>query len=210
MKAQPEDRSIIEPGELEVNDLTDTSARFFSERHLRRSMSLCLCAIAFAAACANDDTKAKRLEKVAVLAVEEQRIDDAIALYREVVERYPSTESARTAHEHITFLSGLAHSVSHFPSRTARDLMVKTARAVQRFRWKRGRYPDNLDALRPDLLDEAPVDPWGRPLQYERRKNGYLLSCLGADGRRGGDSDAMDFVVVNGEFVSDPTGEGPF
>ena len=62
----------------------------------------------------------------------------------------------------------------------------------------------------PMMLAEAPIDPWGSPLQYERLKNGYRLSCLGGDSRLGGEGLATDFVVVNGNFVSDPFNEGPF
>ena len=87
---------------------------------------------------------------------------------------------------------------------------VETARAVQSYRWRTGRWPDSLDDLMPKMIKEAPIDPWGRPLQYEKRKNGYRLSCLGGDGRVGGDGDATDFVVINGNFVSDPANEGPF
>jgi hypothetical protein len=210
MKALPEDRTIIESPELEVNALTDSSNRFFSRRPLRVSLCVCLCVALASVACTDDDTKAKRLEAEAVAAVEEQRFDDAVRLYRDIVANFPATESARRADERITFYSGLSHSVTSFPSRTARDLMVETARAVQSYRWKKGRWPDNLDALRPELLDETPIDPWGRPLQYERRRNGYRLGCLGADGRVGGDGEATDFVVVNGDFVTDPTHEGPF
>lgn len=210
MKALPEDRTIIELDELEVNDLTAASKRFICVLPLRALTIVCLCAGIANLACSNDDDKARRLERDAVTAVEEERIEDAIALYRDVIDRFPATETARGAHERITFLSGLSHSVDTFASRTARDLMVATARAVQRYRWTRKRWPDNLDALRPKLIDAAPIDPWGRPLQYERRKNGYRLACLGADGRQGGEGEATDFVVVNGEFVSDPTNEGPF
>jgi hypothetical protein len=210
MKALPEDRTIIEPGELEVNALADASNTFFSREPLRVLRFVCLCAVLASVACTDDETKAKRLEADAVVAVEEQRFDDAIELYREIVATYPATETAHEADERITFISGLSHSVTSFPSRTARDLMVKTARAVQRYRWTKGRWPDSLDALRPDLLAESPIDPWGRSLQYERRRNGYRLSCLGADGRVGGDGEATDFLVVNGDFVTDPTDEGPF
>jgi len=210
MKALPEDRTIIEPGELEVNGLPFASRRFISWQPLRALRFVCLCVALVCVACADDETKAKRLEAKADTAVEEQRINDAIELYREILATFPATEPGRNADERITFLSGLSHSVTSFAPRTARDMMVETARAVQRYRWTKGRWPDNLDALRPDLLDEPPIDPWGRPLQYERRRNGYRLSCLGADGRVGGDDDATDFVVVNGDFVTDPTNEGPF
>jgi len=210
MKALPEDRTIIERGVVEVNALPATFAKFFFNKTLQTVAMLCLCVALASGACASDETKAQRLAAKAVVAVEAQQFDEAIALYGDVVDRYPTTDTAAHAHERITFLRGLAYSVDSFPSRTARDLMVKTARAVQRYRYSKGHYPDNLDALMPKMLDETPIDPWGRPLNYERFKNGYRLSCLGGDGRRGGEGVATDFVVVNGDFVSDPFNEGPF
>ena len=210
MKALPEDRTIIKRGVGEVNALPATFVIFFFNKTLQIVAMLCLCVTLVSGACASDETKAQRLAAKAVVAVEAQQLDEAIALYSDVVDRYPATDAAAHAHERITFLRGLSYSVLSFPSRTARDLMVETARAVQRYRYRKGRYPDNLDALMPKMLDEAPIDPWGRPLNYERLKNGYRLSCLGGDGRLGGEGVATDFVVVNGDFVSDPFNEGPF
>lgn len=210
MKALPEDRSIIERAVAEVNGLPSAFTDFFFNKTLPAATGLCLCVALASGACASDETKAQRMTKKAVAAVEAQQLDEAIALYREAIARYPGTTAAMQAQERITFLSGLAHSVSSFPSRTARELMVETARAVQRYLHRKGRYPDSLDDLMPRMLSEAPIDPWGTPLNYERLKNGYRLSCLGGDGRRGGEGVATDFVVVNGNFVSDPFNEGPF
>ncbi len=210
MKALPEGRAIIERGVAEVNDLTAAFFIFFSNKILQIVTRLCLCVALVGVACASDEERAERLSQKAIAAVEAEQLDEAIALYREVADRYPQTTAAREAEKRITFLSGLSNSVDRYPSRTARQLMVTAARAVQSYRYRKGRYPDSLDDLMPKMLDETPIDPWGRPLQYERLKRGYRLSCLGADGRRGGDGDATDFVVVNGNFVSDPANEGPF
>ncbi len=208
MKALPEDRSIIERAVAEVNGLRATFANFFFDEHLRSVAMVCMALVVVA--CASDETKAQRLADKAVAAVEAQQLEEAIGLYTEIVDRYPATLAATNAEERITFLRGLSHSVDSFPSRSARDLMVETARAVQSYRWRKGRYPDSLDDLMPRMLAEAPIDPWGRPLHYERLENGYRLSCFGVDGRRGGDGAGTDFVVVNGDFVSDPFNEGPF
>ncbi len=210
MKALPEDRSIIERAVAEVNGTPAAFAKFFLHKTLPSVAGLCLCLAITNGACASDEVKAQRMGQQAVTAVEAQELEAAIELYRGMIARYPHTEAALHAQQRITFLSGLSNSVRSFPSRTARELMVATARAVQRYRYSKGRYPDNLDALMPKMLDEAPIDPWGRPLNYERLKNGYRLSCLGGDGRRGGEGVATDFVVVNGNFVSDPFNEGPF
>jgi hypothetical protein len=210
MKAMPEDQSIIERAVGEVNGLPAARVKIFSTWTLPSVAGLCMCVLLVSAACANDETKAERMATKADSAVQAQQLDQALALYRDMIARYPETKAASQAHGRITFLSGLTDSVSRFPSRTARELMVTTARAVQRYRYSKGHYPDNLDALMPKMLDDSPIDPWGRPLQYERLKNGYRLSCLGGDGRSGGEGLATDFVVVNGNFVSDPANEGPF
>jgi len=210
MQALPEDLTIIERGLAEVNDLAAAFLRFILRKTLQNIALLWLCVALASVACASNEDKAQRITNKAVAAVEAQQLDEAIALYLDVVDRYPHTAAAVQARERITFLSGLSHSVASFPSRTARDLMVTTARAVQRYRYRKGHYPDNLDDLMPMMLAEAPIDPWGSPLQYERLKNGYRLSCLGGDSRLGGEGLATDFVVVNGNFVSDPFNEGPF
>jgi hypothetical protein len=210
MKALPEDRSIIERTVGEVNGLPSAFLDFFFDKTLPSVAGLCMCVALTSGACASDETKAQRMTNEAATAFQAQQLDESIALYRETIARYPDTAAAMHAQERIRFLSGLSHSVNSFPSRTARELMVETARAVQSYRYRKGRYPDNLDDLMPKMLDEAPIDPWGRPLNYERLKNGYRLSCLGGDGRRGGEGVATDFVVVNGNFVSDPFNEGPF
>jgi hypothetical protein len=210
MQALSEDRKIIEPVAIEVNASRRDRESFFFVRPLRAAGLLCLLGALTNVACADDEKKAMKLERKAVKAVEQEEIETAIALYRDVIDRFPETNTARKARERITFLSGLSHSVTSYPARTARDLMVETARALQGYLRRHGRYPDKLDDLLPKLLDESPIDPWGRPLQYRRGRNGYRLSCLGADGVGGGEDDSQDFVVVNGEFRSDPTDEGPF
>jgi len=72
-----------------------------------------------------------------------------------------------------------------------------------------GRYPDNLEELRqppggaanerwkgPYLEEDIPLDPWGRPYQYELVDDGYgqneltyKITSLGADGQAGTDDD---------------------
>jgi general secretion pathway protein G len=69
-----------------------------------------------------------------------------------------------------------------------------------------GRFPGNdegLAALRKKderltepLLTQDPVDPWGRPYQYNApgRQGPYEVICFGADGREGGSGADRDIV----------------
>ena len=204
MKAWPEDLPIIKRRRVEVNALTSTPRGNIFRSLLRVGLLVCLC-VAFG--CSSDEEKAQALHAKALEAMKEEKMDEALQHYRDIVDRFPLTDAADEARERITFLSGLNSAVDRFPSRTARDLVILTGRAIENYRRRQGKYPDSLDALLPKLLEEPSIDPWGRPLIYEREGRGYRLSCLGADGRFGGQGDATDFVVVNGKLVSNPSGE---
>ena len=62
-----------------------------------------------------------------------------------------------------------------------------------------GRFPSQAENFYPllqvGLLQEVPMDPWGRPYQYRMsdKGNGYILS-YGSDGVSGGQGDAADLV----------------
>ena len=154
--------------------------------------------------------RAERLHDKAVRHVDEGKLEEAIALYQQVIDRYPDSDAARRARRQIVLYRGLDEAVQRFPLREARDLMVKTARAIQRYKGRHRRSPESLDRLLPDLLAEPPIDPWGRALVYERTSEGrgYRLACYGSDGRPGGLGEAVDWYVENGEFVRNPGG-GP-
>lgn len=162
--------------------------------------------LSVALAC-NAETKAQRLYDKAVGHVDKGELEEAIAVYQEVIDRYPQSEAARRARKQIVLYRGLGEAVERFPLRDARALMVKTARAIERYKARHGRAPESLDRLLPNLVAEPPIDPWGRPLIYERTsRRGYRLTCYGADGRPGGAGEAADWQVRNGSFVSDPAG----
>ena len=53
-------------------------------------------------------------------------------------------------------------------TRACFDALERAAIAVETFRAEQGRWPDDWQALVPDLLDNAPIDPWNparEPLQ---------------------------------------------
>jgi len=70
---------------------------------------------------------------------------------------------------------------------TQRRLTV-TAIAVERYRWRHGRRPPDLDALVPDFLSTVPLDPMsGGPLRYRlTAAGGFTLYSVGEDGRDDG------------------------
>ena len=67
-------------------------------------------------------------------------------------------------------------------SETRRRLLV-TAVAIKRFQLQRGRNPDNLSELVPDLLQSVPLDFMdGKPLRYRLFEDGrFLLYSTGLD-----------------------------
>ena len=147
------------------------------------------------------DRRADRLYREASELVEKGDTAAAVPKLEEILRDYPDSEAASKARREVVLYRGLSEAVAAYPVRRARDVMVQTARALERYRAGRGTAPDALDALVPSFLSEAPADPWGRSLEYQKTARGYRLACLGSDGAPGGESDAADLVVENGAFV---------
>ncbi len=187
----------MEPSEYQVKP-----ARF------RSLAALLLLATAAVAAPGCAEGRAARLYDEAQELVDQGEIGQAIERYETILARFPDPEAAVLARNDIDTYRSLADAVERYPVRSAFDLMVGTARAIERFRSRNREYPETLAALVPGYLEQAPVDPWGRALVYSRRagRKGYVLACLGSDGAAGGTDDAKDLVVQNGRFVARPTG----
>lgn len=86
-------------------------------------------------------------------------------------------------------------------SQVRRD-QVRIGIALAAFRAERGVYPDSLDQLRGDYLEEVPLDRFAdQPYVYSRSENGFRLYSLGANGKddqgqeRGLDLDDATFEV---------------
>ena len=127
----------------------------------------------------------------------------AVERFERILREYPDTEIAGKARRDIDVYRGLSEAVEKFPQRRAREIIVQTARAIERFHGAQRRWPAALAELIPSYLDREPGDPWSRPLHYAPKPDGhgYELACLGADGARGGEGDDADTIVVNGAFV---------
>jgi hypothetical protein len=78
-----------------------------------------------------------------------------------------------------------------------------TAGALSVYRAEHGEYPESLEQLVPDVVENLPVDFYsGRPLIYQRRTEGYLLYSVFENGvDDGGD----DFTgrIIDGEWIGE-------
>jgi hypothetical protein len=162
----------------------------------------CMLLVALSIACTREG-KAERLLATAKEQVEQGELEQAVALYDRLLEEFADTEAAKSAKREAVLYRGLADAVQSYPARTARDQVVETARAIQRYRGARRTWPGTLEDLVPQHLRKVPIDPWGRQLFYAAKKSGrgYYLACYGEDGQSGGTQDDADWLVEDGAFV---------
>lgn len=88
----------------------------------------------------------------------------------------------------------------------ARSEVSNICNALEAYFGVYGRYPTNdeglgvlrrkSDKISEALLTQDPIDPWGRPYQYNApgRNGPYEVICFGADGREGGSGADKDVV----------------
>lgn len=179
----------------EVNGSRSTIA------HRLRLVAIASLALALAIGCGGPERKADRLWRRAMDRVSHGDTNAAIVLMQKILDDYPDTSAAKKARDQIVVYRGLAHAVEAYPTRRARELMVRVARAVEAYKHEKGRPPASLADLVPRRLAAVPDDPWGRPFAYAVSGRSYRLRCDGADGAPGGTGDAADLLVVNGNFV---------
>jgi len=61
-------------------------------------------------------------------------------------------------------------------------LTTKAGLACKIFRDRYGKYPENLEALVPEILDELPIDPFtGKPLVYKVENNELIIYSFGSN-----------------------------
>ncbi len=179
-------------------------------RALRGVIAL-LAVVALAAGAAGcREQRAERLYLEAGRKVERGDLQGAIDRYERILREYPDSRTAERAKSDLVLYRGLLEASRKFPLRRAGDLLVQTARAVERFHRESGRWPGSLEDLVPRYLSAAPVDPWGRPLDYRAKAGGgYVLGCRGADGATGGEGENADLVVEDGKWVKGSAEGGP-
>ncbi len=148
------------------------------------------------------EQSAERLYVEAGKKVEKGDLAAAIDRYERILRDYPDSRAAERAKSDLVLYRGLLDASRRFPLRRAGDVVVQTARAVERFHREKGRWPSTLDELVPAYLSSKPVDPWGRLLDYRAKVGGgYVLGCLGADGAAGGEGENADLLVEDGKWV---------
>jgi len=92
--------------------------------------------------------------------------------------------------------------------------MAIAAIALERYRLRRGRYPDSLKDLVPDFIPEPPIDYMdGKPLRYRRTLKSFLLYSIGRNGRDDdGDPTSGNFAeplsIWNADDAVWPTAKG--
>jgi general secretion pathway protein G len=91
--------------------------------------------------------------------------------------------------------------------RQARGEIRRVDKLFKDFYRMMGRYPSEQEAfttiIQSGVLEEVPVDPWGRPFQYVvRDRTGHVFS-LGEDGLPGGVGEAAD-IDAGGVEVAAP------
>jgi len=200
------------PGNHEIigRRSSEVNARLATCRRLAFVAVVVLTTMLSSSGCGGQEARAEKLYREAQQHVDKGEVEQAATALRTIVDLYPTTDAGRRAAKEVVLYDGLSEAELLWPVRRARDLMVRTARAIQSYRGRHRRWPESLDDLRPRLLDELPIDPWGRPLDYRQksRGRGYVLSCLGSDGREGGIGEARDLFVEDGSFVHRPSGGG--
>ena len=202
---------IIKRATVEVNNRSGEKSKVFSRPSLARTLiaMAVVVAVSLTVSCGNRERQADRLYRKASQAVQEDNLDTAVELFQKIVDKYRETEAARRAEEAIELYSGLSQSAKLYPVRKASDAMILTARALERYRARNGKFPGDLSALAPRYIEPVPVDAWGRNLVYRVKLNGrgYVLTSYGSDGAAGGSGDAHDIVIEDSKFVR--SGGGP-
>lgn len=156
-----------------------------------------LVALVLTASCSRE-SRAQRVLMEARNEVQRGRIPEAVAVLERVEKEYEGTDAAKRARQDLVLYRGLLEAARLDPLRRARDVLVQTARDLERWHGEKGSWPETLTP--------ASLDPWGRPLDYQRTASGYRLACWGADGAPGGEA---DLVIVDGRFQEDPLEGSP-
>jgi len=188
------------------NEVNDRSWTLSIRNHLFTGsgwLVLCVLLLACASIACTREGKAERLHASAKEHVKDGELQAAVELYDRLLEDYGDTEAARKASKEAVLYRGLTDAVKSFDARSARDLVLQTARAIQRYRRVKRAWPRSLENLVPDYMKKVPIDPWGRQLFYAAKASGrgYWLACYGEEGVSGGQGDNHDWLVEDGSFV---------
>jgi len=202
----PENSAIIERVAREVNGLSSCHAKLRTRQ--RRCIALLMLAWMFlSVGCESDDDKADALYRQANDHVKAGNLEQAVVLFDQVIREYPDSEATLRARENVAMYRDLTRAEDNFSIRRAEDALVHASRAVQRYQSKRGRWPERLADLVPTYMTAIPHDPWGNPLLYRPKTGGrgFLMACLGSDGKVGGSGEARDLFIEDAALVGSPS-----
>jgi hypothetical protein len=160
--------------------------------------------ILFAAlACSGHERRSERIYREAAAQIESGNTEAAVEKLEVLVRDYADTPAGKKATKEIVLYRGIADAVRRYPERRAAEAMIRTARAIESFHVRRKEWPAQLSDLVPEELTKTILDPWGRPLGYEKKPggSGYRLTCLGGDGAPGGVDENADLIVEDGRFL---------
>ncbi len=147
------------------------------------------------------DERARERYYQAVDLANQNRIGEAIEVFKEVRDRYGSTEWGAKAAKQLPFYEA-ANQMSQF----SKALLVKEdfraiGRACEMYKARRDKYPDTIQQLLPEYVKKVMKDPWGRPYLYVADSRHYTLACFGEDQIPGGDGDAKDVILESGKYT---------
>jgi len=87
----------------------------------------------------------------------------------------------------VILLPGMGRSSIYSGWAQAKERFIITTLAVRLFRMEKGRWPENLDELVPEYLENVPLDPFGlKPLRYKKREGKWIIYSIGPDGKDDG------------------------
>ncbi len=79
----------------------------------------------------------------------------------------------------VPTMSSIFSKAAHYH---ALQRLTQVAIALRLYRHEHGRYPETLQELVPKYLPNVPTDPFdGKPLRYERLRNGFKIWSIGQD-----------------------------
>jgi hypothetical protein len=91
---------------------------------------------------------------------------------------------------YISIGYGVPNFSATFVKETDREADLAVARvglACRIFKSRRGRFPENLSELAPDIVKEIPIDPYtGATLIYKKSEEGFIVYSIGSNGKDDG------------------------
>ena len=156
----------------------------------------------------------------------EGRSLEARAMMKQLTQRYPDSEAAQQAKRDLYLIEAFVKRDMDDRQKLVRAAMKRITDALIRYKAKKAEYPQSLDSLVPNYLEQVPEAPWGHPFLYRpyvtrpienlsttrgpmrqrfnTKLDGYYLVCLGTDLKPGGEGLAADVLIKDGALWGEP------